>query len=563
MRKAENYPLSDSKIQTGAEKESRLLDNGTTKFAVPGKTLKTIPWKEFDDDSSDELEFIDEPTPQQSQPVNMLDSNLQELLHSELEATPEAQSFPKFDAQLIKHLQIQFSKDLDEEEIENQMAGGKRLWQDLLDREQNFHDRGKWDTSEDDLFLAEFEGLYKSLDVDIPTLSKDSGLLLIYSRTYDFLVNLDFAFSIFARNSPLYETIFDVCMFMGLSMFLHSTKRLRGTPFSQYIYAHSCIGFCNKHSTNYIEHEGTWKQGERTEAFDSHEKAMRQFRHRLFKSRPVDTRRPEWSAIPKSSEYEWQLYFDYVDADGKANPQLRDTLKRIKNLYTGVNSAIHSPKDDGYEKRLEDALGAFQSKLHKIKYGNYLDLCKALLEHLEKEREDAQENQLSIGSTYYGINLYRFEKELCLFELTNNVRRLIECNGNQEKVEILVESLALRDICFPQVRDMFCRYRSLDDINFFTRQFALFTASFIWLSRLLVDKLIEDGHLDENWEALFLEEINRRATRVLYASMDIDYSVKPGAQETFEMLLTAQVKAVLKSHIADWHYSSKQKNTEK
>ena len=563
MCNVENYPFNDSKIQTSVEKESQLLDSKATRFTVPGKTLKTIPWKEFDDDSSDELESIDEPPPQQSQPVNMLDSNLQELLHSELEAIPEAQSLPKFDAQLIKHLQTQFSKDLDEEGIENQMAGGKRLRQDLLDREQNFYDRGEWDISEDDLFLAEFEGLYKSLEVDVPTLSKDSGLLLIYSRTYNFLVNLDFAFSIFAKNTPLYKTIFDVCMFMGLSMFLHNTKRLRGTPFSQYIYAHSCIGFSNKKSTSYIEHKGAWKQGERTEALDSHEKTMRQFRHRLFKSRPVDNRRPEWSAIPKSSEYEWQLYFDYVDADGKADPQLRDTLKRIKNLYTGVNNAIHSPKDDGYGKRLEDALSAFQSKLHKIKYGNYLDLCKALLEHLEKEREDAKENQLSFGSTNYGINLYRFEKELCLFELTNNVRRLIECDGDQEKVETLVESLAVRDICFPHVRDKFCRYRSLDDINFFTRQFALFTASFIWLSRLLVDKLIEDGHLDENWEALFWEEIDRRVTRVLYAPADIDYSVKPGSQEAFEMLLTVQVKAVLKSHIADLHYSSEQKNTEK
>lgn len=315
MCNVENYPFNDSKIQTSVEKESQLPDSKATWFTVPGKTLKTIPWKEFDDDSSDELESIDEPPPQQSQPVNMLDSNLQELLHSELEATPEAQSLPKFDAQLIKHLQTQFSKDLDEEGIENQMAGGKRLWRDLLDREQNFHDKGEWNIPEDNLFLAEFEGFYKSLENEVPKLSRDSGLQLIYSRTYNFLVGLDFAFAIFARNTSLYQTIFDVCMFMGLSMFLHNTKRIRGVPFSQYVYAHSCIGFSDKNSTSYIEHNGAWKQGERTVALDSHETTMRQFRHRLFKSRPVDNRRPEWSAIPKSSEHEWQLYFDYVDAD--------------------------------------------------------------------------------------------------------------------------------------------------------------------------------------------------------------------------------------------------------
>ena len=158
--------------------------------------------------------------------------------------------------------------------------------------------------------------------------------------------------------------------------------------------------------------------------------------------------------------------------------------------------------------------------------------------------------------------LFRSEKELSLFELTNNVRRLLECNDEQEKEEILDESLALRDICFPQVRDKFC-HRPLEDTHFFIRQFTLFSSSFIWLSRLLIDKLIEGGDFGENWETLFLEEINSLATRVLYDPTSIDYSVKPGAQDAFEMLLTAQVKAVVKSHIMDWHYSSKQKNTEK
>ena len=87
----------------------------------------------------------------------------------------------------------------------------------------------------------------------------------------------------------------------------------------------------------------------------------------------------------------------------------------------------------------------------------------------------------------------------------------------------------------------------------------LFSASFIWLSRLLIDKLIEGGYFGKNWEVLFLEEINSLATWVLYDPASIDYSVKPGTQEAFEMLLTAQVKAVVKSHIMDWHYSSKQK----
>ena len=153
-------------------------------------------------------------------------------------------------------------------------------------------------------------------------------------------------------------------------MFLHNSNRVKGTPLSQYVYANSRFGFNDEKSTNYIKHEGTWKQGERTESLDSSENTMRQYRHRLFKSRPVDQRRIEWSAIPASSEHEWKLYFDYVDASGTADPQLRDTLKRIKNLYNDVNKAIISPKNEEYGKRLKDAYNKFQSKLPKIKYEN-------------------------------------------------------------------------------------------------------------------------------------------------------------------------------------------------
>lgn len=99
------------------------------------------------------------------QPSNILNPDLLKVLHSELEANPEVKSLPKFDTLFQEYLQSQFSKDLDEEEIENQMADEKRLWRDLLDREQNFHDKDEWNIPEDNLFLAEFEGLYKSLEM--------------------------------------------------------------------------------------------------------------------------------------------------------------------------------------------------------------------------------------------------------------------------------------------------------------------------------------------------------------------------------------------------------------
>ena len=102
---------------------------------------------------------------------------------------------------------------------------------------------------------------------------------------------------------------------------------------------------------------------------------------------------------------------------------------------------------------------------------------------------DAGENWRN--STYYGVNLYRFEKELCLFEITNSVNRLLKCDNVQKEAEVIAESLVLQDICFPQVRDAFCRYESIDNISSLVQQFSLFRNGFIRLSRLLVDKFIE------------------------------------------------------------------------
>lgn len=576
MYKAADYPLSDPKGQTGIEAKSKLLNSElndlyeqmlqaeaeeeAARFPALPKNLKKMPWKEFSDCSYNESKPIDESATQQSQLVNTLNPDLLKLLHSELEANSDAQSLPEFDAKLKKHIQAQFTENANMDNDESQTTEEKELWRDIIDREQNFHDNGKWESPEDDPFLEEFEGLYRELDAEMPALNEVLGLRLIYSRTYDFLVTLDPAFSIFGRNTSLYTVMLDVCMFTGLCMFLDSTKRIKSTTLSQYVYDYSRFGFSDKNSTDYIEHEGTWKRGERTEALDSHERAMRQYRHRLFKFRSVYTRRSEWSAVPKSSEHEWQLYFDYAEADGKADPQLRETLKRIKNLYNGVYEAIGSPKDDGYKKRLEIAWEKFKTKLHKIQYENYLVLCKALLEHIEKELVDVGENWRN--STYYGINLYRFEKEFCLFELTNSVRRLLKCDNEQKEMEVFAESLVLRGICFPQIRDAFCQYKPIDDVSSFVQQFSLFSNGFIRLSRLLVDKFIEDELFGNNWEALFLGEINMRATQVLYAPESIDYAVEPGSQHAFEKLLMFQTRAVVESHIASWHYGSQQKSAE-
>lgn len=407
---------------------------------------------------------------EEAQPIDTLNSELMELLHTELDAHPKAASLPEFDTQLRKHLQVQFTKNTNEHESEKESSDEKALWQDIFERKQKFYAGSKWELPDDEQFHTALEKLYMSLE-EISTLNKSVGLKLLYSKTFDFVVALSPAYAVFGKGTSLYKSVFDACMFSGLCMFLCFTKRLKGIPLSQYVYAYSHFGFSNKESTNYIRHEGTWKRGERTESLDSSERTLRQWRHRLFKSRPVDSRRPEWSAMPESSVHEWQLYFDFTDADGTADPRLRGTLKRIGNLYKGLNKAVNSPKDDEYGKRLDNAWKKFQSKLHKIKYENYLALCQAFLAHIKKEQEEAGGNWEE--KTYYGINLNRFEMELRLFELTNDVNRLLKCKSDKEKGRILFKSISLSNIWFPQVRNEFCRNSPVEDIYFFRKNFVL------------------------------------------------------------------------------------------
>lgn len=491
---------------------------------------------------------LDTSDPQQPQPVNGLDSDLMRLVHSELEANPGVLSRPKIDAAMMKYLDAQLRENLDEDE--DQAMDERKLWQDLYDREQNFYDSGEWNISKNSPLLPEFEALYMDLEVGISRLNEVSALRLIYSKTYDFVMALDLTYSFFGKSTPLYKIVFDSCMFTGLCMFLHNTKRIKGSTLSQYIYDHSRFGYNDKTSSNYIKHEGTWKQGERTESLDSDERTLRQFRHRLFKSRIMDNRRPEGSAMPKYSEYEWEQYFDYVDASGKGDPQLRETLKRIKNLYNGVYEAINSPKDNGYGKRLEDAYVKFQSKLQKIKYKDYLALCKSILEYIERVRVDAEAKRA--GSISYGINLYRFEKLLCLFEFTNDVSRLLKSEDEQERADFYVRSSILRDICFPKIRNEFWKLNSIVDVEFIVCKFSVFINDFISLSRLLVDKFIEDGHFGENWEKHFVTEINRMAEQIFYTSNDIDYSIDSESQEAFEMILMNLAKDYFHGYIPRW-----------
>jgi len=498
----------------------------------------------------------DDKAKSQQQQSSGFGPELMRLMHTELQENPEDQSLPKFDAKLKEKIQNQFSKDLDVPVDE------KELWQDLIEREKNFVGELEWDTTDKEL-LEEMEELYLTLKEDSYRLDKASVLRLIYSDTYDFVVTFDPTFQIFERGNYLYEAVFEACMFTGLCMFMQSTKKIKGTALSQYIYKYSPLGFSDENSPNYFKHEGAWKEGEKNELIDYTESNLRQYNHRSHKSRLVNIPRPEWNGMPEPSEYEYLLFFDIVDPSGKADSKKRGTFKRLKNLHNDVINAISSQEDDKYGVRLERAWEKFQSKLHKLKYEDYLDLCQFFIEHIKNENGGTEGKQ-----THYGINLYRLEKELGIYEITNNVNSFLKCKNEQgeidkeKEMDILIKSIFLKGIPFPQVRDDIFYYNPLKDVGFISQMFWDFMTHLIRISRLIVDKFVDDwilddeslddGNLDDNWVTLFWKEINGMAEQVLYNPEDVDFSVEPGSQDVFEGLLAYSMYFFINHHLICW-----------
>ena len=77
---------------------------------------------------------------------------------------------------------------------------------------------------------------------------------------------------------------------------------------------------------------------------------------------------------------------------------IRDTLKRIGNLYNDIQKILNIEKKDDYNEQLQNAYKKFESKLKKIKYENYLKLQEIFLSYICEKPE------------YLGTLLYRYEK---------------------------------------------------------------------------------------------------------------------------------------------------------
>ena len=93
-----------------------------------------------------------------------------------------------------------------------------------------------------------------------------------------------------------------------------------------------------------------------------------------------------------------------------------------------VRTASLSPSvSNNYRINLKKAYKRYISKLRKLKYENYLKLQKVLLSYHCEEKK------------FYGIRIYRLEKEYKPYNIIYEVNQLLKCETDGDKDAVLFE----------------------------------------------------------------------------------------------------------------------------
>jgi hypothetical protein len=336
----------------------------------------------------------------------------------------------------------------------------EKIRRELIERANNFN----WNWDKDfleDIYRDKrlFEHLYDFFEsTDIKEYSdfinKTSISLqpldLIFTEVFNTAIFVDDEYKIFQEDTPFYSNMYDAYYFTSLCSFLHSTKRIKAMSLRDFLYNNSSYKYNVKGTPLYFDLNKHGKGDVKSEGYGQiriEEDTLRQKRHRLLKNRPVYIKKTEWSAMSADSEYEWSFLYVLNSLDD----DLADTYKRLGNLYNDVNKVLE--KENPSKEDLEYAYNKFYSKLKKIKYNLLLEIQKRILEHVNGNKR------------HYGINLYRFEKELRLYNIANEVKNLLECKNETEENSVLKRISILNDIYFPNVYRDFCIHCNPDNIG--------------------------------------------------------------------------------------------------
>ncbi len=408
----------------------------------------------------------------------------------------------------------------------------KSEWNEFIERTNNFH----WNSEQlkqimiiNKPYYEYFCNLKSYLLQETDKPEKQNRIKFLnafFNGVYTAIVMSDSNFAYFLEGSSLHDNVYNACFFTTLCMFLHETTRAKGKTILKFIYDNSLDYYNDRSSEKFCPFDYP------SDELLKNEDTLRKQRHRLLSSRPAYSKRSEWSAIAKDSEYEWTFKYTLEIED----ETLKDTFKRIGNLYKDISNVLKAPRDEKFNTKVEMAYKSFSSKLGKIKYEKYLELSKKTFDHINENNE------------YYGINLYRIEKELRPYITTNEVNQLLACETDTDEKAILTKSVMLNDICFPKVYEDFANFPLWTDTEKCALCFRILCDRIIPINCLIIDELIEKKYFGEDWYDFFRNTINEMANKIFYNPEKIDYTVTSKSQEKYMKILSATAQNVIFTH---------------
>ena len=345
-------------------------------------------------------------------------------------------------------------------------------------------------------------------------LSPSECLELALRKVYDMIKKPE----LFCGESPIAEHAYEAYVFIACISFVHTSKRTNGMSITEFVKKNSSLDFENPDSPSFRQPSLIVAETDR----------MRKARQRRLKQARVYPKNTQWNAMPKDSEYEWTRYYDIENA----NDIVRDTDKRIGNLYKDIRKAIDVEQDAENQCGIENAYKKFLSKLGKVIYEGFLEDFKYELTRICADTEEAKR--------YFGINLYRLERRLQPYKIIDEVKRLTECNSPEEEIILLLKTVFLDEICFPKIYKSLLDY-PIDVIQNYAIEFLATLEEETVISNLVLDKLIDEGFLGEDWYTLFLDKINAMAVEVFYDPSKVEFFKADDAQEKFRRILHAGV----------------------
>lgn len=308
----------------------------------------------------------------------------------------------------------------------------------------------------------------------------------------------------------LYSVLVDACSYWMICMFVNHTKRLDSNTLPDFVYEFSPYEFNNENSPNHC------KKNAKTQVLKSNEDTFRKFWNSSFRNRNMKSVREQWHAMPKDAIHEWQLYYIINSPENVANG-ISKTFKYLKNLPTSLKQFQEYEFTDNYEDdyvKITKSYNEYMSKQEKISFHNFLALYDLIREHINSNEK------------YYGINMFRLEKQLNPYTIVSDVTILRHCDTEEIRNSILMHYYLFSEIShFPDLYDYLENFdfytAKIISSNFDTYLKMYFSFFFMVLDCCIgenVNKNVENqqkelsekdpGLFGKNWEEVFMDVAN-------------------------------------------------------